>query len=193
MTRDQILEVAAQIFRQKGFHAASMQQIADAVHLRKASLYHHVSSKQELLLELLNQAMDLLIEKTSLIFSQPASPADRLHQAIRHYVRALIEHPDLANVLLLEYRSLDPDLRTMHQPRRDQFEGLWRGLIQEGLDAGVFQQTDASICTKAILGSLHWTLIWYREDGPLSVEQIASILADHHLHGLLACPGATTP
>ena len=49
MTRDDILEAAAQIFSQKGFHAASMQDIAQAVSLQKASLYHHINSKQEIL------------------------------------------------------------------------------------------------------------------------------------------------
>ena len=63
MTRDEILEAAAQIFREKGFHAASMQDIAEAVNLQKASLYHHVASKQEILLALLDRALDLLIER----------------------------------------------------------------------------------------------------------------------------------
>ena len=63
MTRDEILEAAAQIFSQKGFHAASMQDIAQAVNLRKASLYHHVNNKQEILVAILDQALDLLIER----------------------------------------------------------------------------------------------------------------------------------
>lgn len=60
MTREDILEAAAQIFRQKGFHGASMSDIAKAVNLQKASLYHHVSSKQEILLEILDRALQLL-------------------------------------------------------------------------------------------------------------------------------------
>jgi AcrR family transcriptional regulator len=60
MTRDEILLAAAQIFSQKGFHATSMQDIAQAVNLQKASLYHHVTSKQEILVEVLDRALDLL-------------------------------------------------------------------------------------------------------------------------------------
>ena len=66
MTREDILEAAAQVFRQKGFHGASMSDIAAAVSLQKASLYHHVSSKQEILLELLERALELLLERISL-------------------------------------------------------------------------------------------------------------------------------
>ena len=68
MNREMILEASAQIIRKKGYHAASMQDIADAVNLQKASLYHHFSSKQEILLALLDQALDLLIERVSVVF-----------------------------------------------------------------------------------------------------------------------------
>ena len=186
MTRDEILEAAAKIFREKGFHAASMQEIANAVNLRKASLYHHISSKQEILLDLLDQAMDLLITCTQEIVHQDISPAEKLRQAVCAYLEALIQHPDLAAVLILEYRSLNPDLRTQHQPRRDQFERLWRDLIQEGVHAGVFAPTNAAIAAKALLGSMHWAIIWYRPDGSLNIQQIGDIFANLHLNGLLA-------
>ncbi len=60
MTRDDILQSAAQVFRQKGYHGASMADIAEAVSLQKASLYHHFSSKQEILVELLDTALALV-------------------------------------------------------------------------------------------------------------------------------------
>ncbi|MFN2174581.1 MAG: TetR/AcrR family transcriptional regulator, partial [Anaerolineales bacterium] len=63
MNRDEILEAAVQIFSQKGFHASSMKDIANAVDLQKASLYHHVSSKQEILALLLDQSLDILIDQ----------------------------------------------------------------------------------------------------------------------------------
>ncbi len=185
MTREEILEVAAQIFRQKGFHAASMQEIADAVNLRKASLYHHVSSKQEILLDLLDMAMDYLIERTQAIFEQETPPQARLSEAIHRYLQALTDYPDLANVLLLEYRSLQPELQERHQPRRDQFERLWRVLIQEGIDMGQFNSTDASVAAKALLGSMHWIITWYKPDGLLTIQQIATTYADILLKGFL--------
>ncbi|NUM45327.1 MAG: TetR/AcrR family transcriptional regulator [Anaerolineales bacterium] len=185
MTREEILEVAAQIFRQKGFHAASMQEIADAVNLRKASLYHHVSSKQEILMDLMDLAMDYLIERTHAIFVQPTLPQERLQEAIHQYLKALTDYPDLANVLLLEFRSLEPDFQERHQPRRNQFERLWRGLIQEGIDAGHFTSTNASIATKALLGSMHWAITWYRADGAQTLEQIAETYTALFLNGVM--------
>ena len=74
MTREKILEAAAQIFSEKGYHAASMQDIAHAVNLQKASLYHHVSGKQEILFVLLDQALDILIERIGAVVDSTKSP-----------------------------------------------------------------------------------------------------------------------
>ena len=75
MTRDDILDAAAQVFRQKGFHGASMSDIAASVNVQKASLYHHVRSKQEILLALLDRALVMLIDHIGEITRQPI-PAD---------------------------------------------------------------------------------------------------------------------
>jgi AcrR family transcriptional regulator len=74
MTRDDILDAAAQVFRQKGFHGASMSAIAEAVNLQKASLYHHVTSKQEILLALLERALGMLTDHIAGIAAQNIPP-----------------------------------------------------------------------------------------------------------------------
>ncbi len=188
MTRDDILDAAAQIISQKGFHAASMQDIAQAVHLQKASLYHHVASKQEILVDLLDRALDLLIERISAVLEQPVSPDEKLRQAMRTYLETMAEYADLSAVLLLEHRSLEPELHSRHVPRRDRFERLWRDLIQEGKDAGVFTCPSPSLTARAVLGVMNWTITWYRPDGSLSAEEIASQFADLFLSGLLVRP-----
>jgi AcrR family transcriptional regulator len=184
MSRDQILLAAAQIFRSKGFHAASMQDIAEAVNLQKASLYHHVASKQEILLELLDRGLDVVTERLAAVLVQPLSPEEKLRQAIASYLGAISEHRDLAGVLLLEYRSLEPALQARHIPRRDRFERLWRDLISEGLAAGAFTCEDPVIAARALLGIMNWTITWYRPEGSLSVEEITREFANLFLQGL---------
>ena len=186
MTRDEILEAAAQIFSQKGFHAASMQDIAQAVNLQKASLYYHVSSKQEILLALLDRALDMLIEHMLTVTSQPFPPDIKLRKAMTAYLQDMLEHRDLASVLLLEHRSLEPELHARHIPRRDRFEHLWRDLIQEGLDEDVFCCVDPDLSARALLGVMNWTITWYRPDGRLTPNMIVEQFADLFLNGLLA-------
>jgi len=186
MNKDQILEVAAQIIRQKGFHATSMQDIANAVNLQKASLYHHVSSKQEILYSLLEQALDIIIERISAVVSQDNPADEKLRQACRVYLSTLSEHGDLVSVLLMEHRSLESKFRTKHIPRRDRFESLWRDLIREGVDSGRFYSiTDPALTARAVLGVLNWTITWYKKDGSLSIDQIADHISALFLNGLL--------
>jgi AcrR family transcriptional regulator len=189
MTRDSILEAAAQIFSEKGFHAASMQDIAEAVRLQKASLYHHVSSKQDILLAILDQTLDLLIERMNAVLAMDLPPDLKLREAMVCYLQILTEHHDLASVLLFEHRSLAPDLKERHVPRRNRFESLWRRLIEEGQAAGVFMDADAGLVVRTLLGAMNWTITWYRPDGTFSGEEIANRCADMFLGGLMVLNG----
>jgi TetR/AcrR family transcriptional regulator, cholesterol catabolism regulator len=185
MTKDEILTAAAQIFSQKGFHAASMQDIAEAVNLQKASLYHHISSKQEILLAILDRALDLLIEDVENVMGQPLPPDQKLRQAMAAYLQDMLEHHDLAVVLLLEHRSLEPQYHARHMLRRDRFEHLWREVIQQGAKQGSFNNIDPALASRYILGVMNWTIIWYRPGGLLSPVEIANQFAGLFLEGLL--------
>lgn len=189
MTRDDILVAAAQIFSQKGYHAASMQDIADAVNLQKASLYHHVSSKQEILLALLDRALDMLIEHIEEVLERSLPPDKKLRQAMCAYLQAMLENRDLAAVLLLEHRSLNPEFHARHIPRRDRFEWLWRDLINEGVDGGLYSCADPALAARYLLGVMNWTITWYRPDGSLSPDSIAGQFADMFLRGLFVREG----
>ncbi|HEX9330667.1 MAG TPA: TetR/AcrR family transcriptional regulator [Anaerolineales bacterium] len=185
MTRENILEAAAQVFRQKGFHGASMQDIAEAVNLQKASLYHHVSSKQEILLAILDRALELLLERISVISNQ-AIPADqKLQLMVREYLQILAENTDLSAVLLFEHRSLERKQHARHVPNRDRFEALWRQVLVEGVGAKLFKCDNPALTARAILGILNWTITWYRPNGSLEITEIADQYSNLLLNGLL--------
>jgi AcrR family transcriptional regulator len=186
MTRDDILDAAAQVFRQKGYHGASMADIAEAVNLQKASLYHHVSSKQEILLALLDRALDLLYEHIALITREELPEQIKLERMMEAYLQVMTENIDLSAVLLLEHRSLDPELHLRHVPNRDRFEELWRDVIRQGAQDGVFRQVDPGMAARALLGIMNWVITWYHPDGKLSVGQISDHYADLFLKGLLS-------
>ena len=185
MQREEILAAAAQIFRDKGYHATSMQDIAEAVHLQKGSLYHHIRSKEEILASLLDRALDLLILSMQEVMASPLSVEEKLRSAMRMYADNIAVHSDLAAVLLLEYRNLSPRLRARHMGCRDRFEALWRELIRQGMQQGVFRTSDEKLVALAILGVQNWMLTWYRAEGPLSAAELSNRFADLFLNGLL--------
>jgi len=184
VNKSEIIQAAAQIFREKGYHGASMQDIADAVGLQKASLYHHVASKQEILGEILDQALDRLISDLDPIANSKLPADERLRQAVRLYLLRMAENADLAAVLLLEYRSLEPPQRAEHILRRDRYEALWRKIIREGIAEGLFASSDEMTTTFALLGVQNWSITWYRPGGRYSPGQLADLFADLFLEGL---------
>jgi AcrR family transcriptional regulator len=184
MSRETILESAAQVFRQKGFHGASMSDIADVVQLQKASLYHHFSSKQDILLELLNKALELVTIEMSQVMAQNLPTEEKLRLAMRSYLKTLSEQGDLVSVMLLEHRSLDPEYRSRHIPHRDRFENMWRDLIQQGVENGVFACEDVPLTVRGLMGVMNWTITWYRPDGPLSIDEISDGFANMFMNGL---------
>jgi AcrR family transcriptional regulator len=184
MTRDEILDASAQIFSLKGYHGTSMQDIAAAVNLQKASVYHHVSSKQQILFELLNRGLQILTRKVEDAIGNPGPPEDQLRKAIQSYLIALTENQELTSVLLLEYRSLEPEYLVRHVKERDRFEQIWHDLIQSGVDQGAFECEHPSMSARALLGVMNWTVTWFRYDGPMSAGEIANQIADLFLYGL---------
>jgi TetR/AcrR family transcriptional regulator, cholesterol catabolism regulator len=184
MNRARILEVAAQLIQQKGYHAASMQDIARAVNLQKASLYYHFATKQEILLALLDQALDLLIERISAVARMDVPADEKMKRSMRAYLECLEENSALAAVLLLEHRSLAPELHDRHIPRRDRFENIWRDMIREGLASGIFHDRDPAMTARALLGVMNWTITWFRRDGSWSMGEVSDHFSDLFLDGL---------
>lgn len=185
MTREEILEAAVQIFSQKGYHATSMQEIARAVHLQKASLYHHISSKQDILVDLLDQSLDQLIDLLQSVVKQDLSADEKLKLAVISYMGMLLENREKASVLLLEHRSLSPEYLSRHVPRRDKFESLWIEIIQQGCYQNVFECGDPILAARLLLGMMNWTITWYRTDGALTSRQISEKIAATFIFGLL--------
>ncbi len=185
MTREDILEAAAQVFRQKGFHGASMNDIAEAVSLQKASLYHHVSSKQEILLEILDRALQLLLERISPIAEQNMPADKRIRAMVHEYLTILMDNIDLAAVLLFEHRALERRQHVRHIPNRDKFESLWKDVISEGVSKKIFRCDDPPMVVRALLGQMNWTITWYSPSGEKSIAQIADDFSNLLLNGLL--------
>jgi len=183
MTRKEILEAAAQIIREKGFHAASMQDIAKAVDLRKASLYHHVNSKQEILVDLLDLALGELNDQIQNLVGEELPADQKFRKALRLYLNYMADNLDLASVLLLEHRSLEPGFRARHIPHRDRYEKYWQQIIEEGIRAGIFEEFDTSLAVKAVLGVANWTIMWLNPNGRLTATEIADFSADLLLGG----------
>ena len=188
VNREDIIRAAAQVFRERGFHGTTVQQIADAVGLQKGSLYHHIASKEELLHEVVMAGLTQLGERLEAVVNSSHPPAEKLRQLIETHIRYAAENLDIATVVLFEHRAMlgFSALRDEYVSRRDFFESQFRRAIQEGVDSGDLCPVDVPIVAQALLGAHNWLVMWYRPEGRLSPQEIATVIADTFLGGLLA-------
>jgi len=174
---DEILTAAARMFREKGYHATSVKDIADAVGLLKGSLYHYIRSKEELLARLFEGALEGTIRELELIAARDAAPTDRLRDMVRAYVAAVTDNMDAVGIYMREWTALPaPDLARV-RARRRAMRKLFEDVIAEGARRGEFVVQDAKIASLAILGMCNWLYEWYRPRGRLTADALADELA----------------
>lgn len=175
---------ATRLFRQRGYHATSMQDLGEALGMNRGSLYHYIAGKDELLWAILNRALDLLEERVLPLLASDASPVDRLTDAIREHLRVAADHADELSLIQIELRALDADRQRRIIARRNAYEARWRGAIEAGIADGSLRPVDVRLAGIGILSACNWFTQWYRPDGPMSVDQIADAFAELFLGGL---------
>jgi AcrR family transcriptional regulator len=183
----EICRTAARVFYDKGYDGASMQDIAEAVGLTKAGLYHHVGSKDRLLFEIMNYGMDILDEVVVSKVREIADPRQRLRETIVGHIDLVVRTRDLEiTVILHENRSLKGELRRMINARKQAYIRLLERTIAE-VQAQTSAPTRLSprLAAFALLGMINWLYQWYRPDGPVKEAELAETYVDFFFRGLL--------
>jgi AcrR family transcriptional regulator len=184
--RARILRAAAALFHRRGFERTAMHEIADAVGLTKASLYHYFPSKQALLYEILQHTLDRSLPTLERIAGAALPAAERLRQAVRLHILTLVNDRDNVACFVEEGRSLAFEYRDAHLAHRDRYEALFRRIIEDGITSGEFAPTDVRLAGFAMLGMVNWVVRWYRADGDQSAEVIAARFGDYAVSALAA-------
>lgn len=180
----ELMATATRLFRQRGFHATSMQDLGEALGMNRGSLYHYIASKDDLLWTILTGALDRLEQRVVPVLDADARPVDRLERAIHEHLRVAADHADELSLIQIELRSLSPDRRADLIERRDAYEALWRAAIAEGIAAGHLRPFDVRLAGIGILSACNWFTQWYRPGGELSVDEIAEAFVALFLGGL---------
>ena len=181
---EEILAAAARIFREKGYHGASVRDIAESVGLLKGSLYHYIRSKEELLARLFEGALEDTIQELEKIAARDAAPPVRLREMVKAYVGAVTENLDAVSLYLREWRALPAPQLARVRARRRTMRTLFEDVIADGVRAGEFAVVDAKVAALAILGMCNWTYEWYRPRGRLRAADLADELAERALRSV---------
>lgn len=183
--REQIYEVAGALFSERGYHATSMRDLASQLGMQGGSLYAHISGKEELLIELVNQAAAQFDAALQPLRDADLDPEQKLREAMRRHMRVVTENLETATVFFHEWKHLSPEAYRRVTDWRDTIDALYRDLVREAIEQGVFKpDLDIKMTAYLLLSVVNWTYTWYRPGGPLGAAEIADNFADMLLAGL---------
>ena len=181
--RIEILRSAASAFRRRGYHGASMGEIARALQMTKGSLYYYFKNKEEILYFCHDYSLDILLRLLDEVESS-GDPADlKLRKLIEAFVHMIIDELR-GTALTLDLQALQPPLLKKIIAKRDRFDHGIRRILEEGMRAGLFRSGDPKLLSFAILGAVNWITRWFDPEGPSTSEQIGKAFADYLLAGL---------
>ena len=183
----QVRAAALRLFRDKGYHATSMRDIAAEVGINKGSLYSYIRSKEDLLIPFFERAMGLLLAEIEAISADETLTAtERLKRAIKAHILNVTENLDILTVYLSEWRQLRADSLGTVRQQRERYAALFLAIVEDGVNRGEFRAIDPRISALGMIGMCNYLFRWYRPAGRLRPEQIADELTDMLLHGALA-------
>lgn len=177
-TAARILEDAAKLFYENGYHATSMREVAAVVGIKAASVYNHFSGKEEILFEIAHGTMKEMLAGGRAAVSSASSPEAELRRLVEFHVRYSAQNRLRAKVADDQLHALRPARRKRVQRIRDTYEGLFRDVLRRGRDEHGWQVDDVAVVTFAIATMASGVDVWYRENGRLSADAIASIYGD---------------
>jgi AcrR family transcriptional regulator len=188
--RDAIRNEAARLFSTSGVGDASMSQIAEAVGIRKASLYYFFPSKQDLLMEVLRPVLEEPYQELQQIASSQDDLTIRFSDGAAALGALFEEQPQRMQILVRG--RLERHLSDQHMDEirswKAAYTNLWRELVAEGVRVGAFRRCDDKIAAFALIGALNWMYAWFRPSSPMTGAEVARQIGDHFLRGLLAAP-----
>ena len=185
--RVEILKTAAAAFRRRGYHGASVDEIASALSMTKGNLYYYFKNKEDILYACHDYSLNLILGVMDEIRREDIRPDEKLRRLIVAFVHLIIDELH-STALTLDLQALSPSLLRKVVARRDRFDRGLRALIQEGIDERLFAPADTKLVAFAIMGAVNWIPKWFNPEGPASSEKVGRTFADFLVAGLLREP-----
>jgi AcrR family transcriptional regulator len=181
--RIEILRAAAGIFRRRGYHGASVDQIASARNMAPGNLYYYFRNKEEILYACHDYSLGLILKELKEVEQSGLAPDRQMHRLIVAFVHLFIDVLH-GTAWTLEVEALSPPLLKKVIARRDRIDKAFRRIIREGVDAGLFARRDPKLTSFVIFGAINWIPRWYDPAGQATSHEIAQVFADYLVAGL---------
>lgn len=183
--RVEICRAAAQIFLDRGYDATSVSDVARALGMTKAGLYHYFDSKEALLFEIMTYGLERVREDVVLPARGIRDPEERLRQIVLRHGSIATNGRGAVSHLNDEIRALPPAARKQIEERMRYYIDLIRGTILEIKAAGRLRNIDPTVAAFTVVGMILWLPRWFRQGGRLSQEQVAAEIAEMAMNALV--------
>ncbi|MDF2626723.1 MAG: TetR/AcrR family transcriptional regulator [Symbiobacteriaceae bacterium] len=184
------MAAAVRLFHERGFHATSMQEIADAVGLQKGSLYHYIGGKEDLLTVIMMEVIARYNRKLAEIRAMRLPVRQRLELAVREHLIGIADNLAMLTIFLRESYALGPEQQELLGAEMTRYNTMFEELYLEGVAAGELRPLDPKLVGRTVLGACNWLYRWYRPDGGRSLDDLAASVVDILLGGIAAGPSA---
>jgi AcrR family transcriptional regulator len=183
--RAAILETAARLICEKGYEGTSIQDIADASGLTKAGLYHHIRSKEHLLLEIQNYGMDVFEERVLHAVMPIEDPLERLRTCMVKNIHLVTEGwSKEVTIILHEHATLTGEARAHINARKRRYVRFLESSFAEAVRARRIRAVNPTVAAFAFLGQVLWIYKWFRPEGTISPESLSKDMQDLFFGGL---------
>jgi AcrR family transcriptional regulator len=189
--RAEIVRHAVELFAAQGYAATPLAEIADAVGIRKASLYNYIESKEDLLYEIDRLLISELEEETERLLRDANGADARLRAFLTAGMRLIARRRSETTVFLREYHVAKSNRGRWRElaDRRHAYQHLFESILRDGAKEGVFRSLPTTVTALGVLGTTSWAFRWYDPDGALGPDAVAALFADVVLDGIRSRPG----
>ena len=179
-----VVRAAARAFNLNGFHNTSLDDIARTLGVTKPTIYYYVENKEQLLFECFLAGLGPIRQGIAAVESSAAPGRERLNEVVRHYARAIASQFGWCMVRA-EDQDLGPELRARIQSLKAEIDRGMRRLLAAGIEDGSIEPCDPKMTAFAMAGALNWIAHWYRENDPMTPEELAEAFVEVFARGLL--------
>lgn len=184
-----ILREAARLFREKGYRASTLRELARRSGVKGGSIYYHFTSKEEMLYRIMDETMTNLLVGLEQEIRGKQDPVRRLKKGIEFHIRYHLENQDETHVTDTELISLDEDHRERIVRKRSEYEQTFMGILEEGAHSGVMSVANIKLVSIAVLQMCTGIPYWFKEEGPLSIAEVVARYTDFIFWGVLGRAG----
>jgi len=181
-----IQETAARLFRDKGYSATSMRDLAEAVNLKASSLYNHISSKEEILRDICFENAQRFLSSMDKVEAMEASAAAKVKALLQLHVRTAMEDATSVTAFNDEWRHLNEPYLTEFKNLRRDYEQRFKQLLRQGMAVGEFRPVNATVALHTIFSSVRWLYDWFQPGKSRTAEEVEAEVIAFVLAGLKA-------